>query len=267
MAGTADREDPISKPPSMFQRRPALAWLPIPALLALMVGLWVADWQVAWPQPFLYAVIHYAVAIAAVALIVIPAAGGFLANGQASLLMLGCGVLATDIGAAGAGLGFGRSLDTGFAIYNPSVLFSALCHLAGVTLASQRQTRVRPAATWLAGAYAGAVGVMGLVIWAAFAGRMPAFFIPGQGSTALRSMVVGLGAGGFALTARLLWRAHRRVPSPFLYWYALGLMLIAAGLTGSLVIALKDSPLQWVTRLTQSLGSIYLCVAALAAWR
>ena len=44
-------------------------------------------------------------------------------------------------------------------------------------------------------------------------------------------------------------------------------MLMAAGLTGSIVIAAKDTPLQWVTRSTQILGMIYMCVAALASAR
>ena len=38
-------------------------------------------------------------------------------------------------------IAFSRSTDTGFAIYNTSVLLSALCHLAGVALASRRKIR------------------------------------------------------------------------------------------------------------------------------
>ena len=58
----------------------------------------------------------------------------------------------------------------------------------------------------------------------------------------------------FVLTAGILWQTNRRTASPFLYSYALGLALLAAGLTGSMVIVVKDSPLQWVTRFSQALG-------------
>ena len=120
---------------------------------------------------------------------------------------------------------------------------------------------------WLTAAYAGGVAAMGLVIWAAFTGRMPVFFIDGQGGTLLRSLVVSTAVAFFVLTAGLLWQTNRRRASPFLYWYALGLVLLAAGLTGSMVIAVKDSPLQWVTRFTQVFATVYMCVAVLASAR
>ena len=47
----------------------------------------------------------------------------------------------------------------------------------------------------------------------------------------------------------------------------MGLALLAAGLAGSLLIAVWDSPLQWVTRTTQVLGTVYMCVAGLATAR
>ena len=120
---------------------------------------------------------------------------------------------------------------------------------------------------WLTAAYAGGVAAMGLVIWGAFTGRMPVFFIEGQGGTLLRSLVVSTAVALFVLTAGLLWQTNRRTASPFLYWYALGLVLLAAGLAGSMVIAVKDSPLQWVTRFTQVFGTVYMCVAVLASAR
>ena len=94
-------------------------------------------------------------------------------------------------------------------------------------------------ATWLTAVYAGSAAAMGLVIWAAFSGWMPVFFIEGQGGTPLRSLAVGAAVALFVLTAGLLWQTNRRIPSPFLYWYALGLILLAAGLAGSMVIAVK----------------------------
>ena len=85
----------------MNQRSPwvnRLAIVPIPLLVLAMVALWVADVRVAWPSPPLNWLIHYGSAALGVAFIVIPAARSFLANGQPSVLMLGCGVLMMDIG-------------------------------------------------------------------------------------------------------------------------------------------------------------------------
>ena len=244
-----------------------LAIVPIPVLVLAMVALWVADVRVAWASPSLIWLVHYGPVALGVTFIVIPAARSFLANGQPSVLMLGCGVLLMDIGAFAMPIGFARSSDTAFAIYNTSALLGALCHFAGVAMTSRRKIRLSRSAVWVTIAYAGGTAVMALVIWCAFAGRMPDFFIDGQGGTLLRSLVVSTAVALFALTAGLLWHTNRRSESPFLYWYALGLVLLAAGLTGSMAIVVKDSPLQWVARLTQVVGMVYMCVAVLAAAR
>ena len=158
-----------------------------------------------------------------------------------------------------------RSLDPGFAIYNTSACLSALCHFTGAAITSRRKFRLRRTATWLAAAYMGSMAAIGLVIGLALTGWTPAFFIDGQGGTQLRSLVVGMAVAFFLVTAGLLWQSNHRVASLFLYWYALGLVLVAVGLAGSLVIAVRDSPLQWVTRFTQGLGMVYMGVAVLAS--
>jgi len=244
-----------------------LAWLPIPLVATAMAALWVASVQVVWPLPPLNWLIHYGGAALGIVFIVIPAARAFLASGQPSVLMLGCGVLMMDIGVVAMPGAFGRSSDIAFAIYNSSALLGALCHFAGVAITARGKNRVRRRAARLVAVYCGGMAAMGLVIWAAFAGLVPVFFIDGQGGTVLRSLVVGAAVALFAATAGLLWQANRPAPSPFSFWYALGLLLLAVGLAGSMVIVVRDSPLQWVTRLTQVLGTIYMCVAALTSAR
>ena len=166
------------------------AWLLLSLTVAVIGTLWVAHLQVVWRLPFLNWFVHYGSATVAIALIVIPAARSFLANGQPSVLMLGCGVLMSEIGVMAMPMAFARNSDTAFAIYNTSVLASAFGHLAGVTIASRRRIRLDHPARWLTAIYSGGAAAMGLTIWSAFAGRMPVFFIDGQGGTPLRSLVV-----------------------------------------------------------------------------
>ena len=77
-----------------------LAIVPIPLLAWAIVALWVADVRVTRPLPLLNGLVHYGSAILGVVLIVIPAARSFVANGRPGVLMLGCGVLMTQIGEA-----------------------------------------------------------------------------------------------------------------------------------------------------------------------
>jgi PAS domain S-box-containing protein len=250
-----------------LRARYGLAWLPIPLALAAIAGLWVADVRAVWPAPVLSWLLSGGSAFLGVLLIAIPAARSFLAGGQASVLMLGCGVLVCYIGVAALPSGNARSAGTGFAIYNTAILLSALCQFAGVAAASRRKAGLRRRVAWLTGTYAGGAFATALVVWLALSGRMPVFFVEGRGGTLLRTLVVSAAVALFALTAGLLWRANRHAPSAFLYWYALGLILAAIGLTGSIGITRTDSPLQWAGRFTQALALAYTCVAVLASAR
>ena len=91
-----------------------LAWLPIPLVATAMAALWVAGVQVVWPLPPLNWLAHYGGAALGVVFIAIPAARGFLASGQPSVLMLGCGVLMMDVGVVAMPSAFARSSDIAF---------------------------------------------------------------------------------------------------------------------------------------------------------
>ncbi len=244
-----------------------LAWLPIPLLIFAMVALWVVNLRIVWPAPLLQGLLTYGLPLFAVGFIVLPTAHSFLGEGQPSVLMMSCAILMAQIGWIAAAIEFRQSLDTGFAIYSTAVFLSALCHLAGVALTARRRIRLETPARWLAASHAASIALMGMLIWAAVSGRMPTFFIAGQGGTLLRNTTVGAAVVLFVLTAALLWELNRHSPSPFLHWYALGLMLLAIGLSGSMLIAVGNSPLQWATRCTQTIGTVYMCLAGLASGR
>jgi PAS domain S-box-containing protein len=239
------------------------AWLPIPLLMAAMAGLWVAGLRTVWHAPFLFWLSDTGSAVFAIVFIVAPAARQFVARGQLSVLLLGCGVLVVQLGVFVGAIGLRQSLNAGFAIFTLSALLSALCHFAGVTFCSRPGIHIAHPAPWLAGAYAGCTAVMGLIVWAALASWAPDFFSGVMGVTLLRSLVEGAATVLFTLTACLLWMAHRRSPSPFFHWYALGLGLLATSLVGHMLIAVGNSPLQWVARFTQAFGTLYMCVAVL----
>ncbi len=244
------------------------AWLPIPILLAAILALWVANLQVVGHSPAMIWLLHYGSVAIGIAFIAIPAAYSFLSGRQPSVLMLGCGILMMDIGVVAIRVALGTGeMSAGFAVYNTSTLLGALCHFTGVVVASRRKIRATRAVPWLIVAYAGSMAVMALIVRLAFTGRMPAFFVEGQGGTLLRTVVVGLAVMLFLVTAGILRQTNRHKPSPFLQWYALGLVLLATGLGGSALIAIVDSPLQWVTRSTQFVGTLYMVFAVLASLR
>ena len=260
--------DPSDPHPPRASRRTRLAWLPIPALGALIAALWVADVRVVWPLPVLNWLIHYGSVALGIAFIVIPAARSFLANGQPSVLMLGCGVLMMEIGVLAMPTGTARSTSTGFAIYNTSALLSALCHFAGVAITSRRTLRLRHSAAWLTAALAGGIGAMGLVIWARLHGSDAGLLHrrSGRDSAAQPGGEHGRGAlppdGRPALADEPPCRVADSSTGMRWAWFCWQPVW-----TGSMLIAVRDSPLQWVTRSTQVFGTVYMCVAVLASVR
>ena len=107
--------------------------------------------------------------------------------------------------------------------------------------------------------------MVALLVWAARAGWTPVFFVQGQGGTPLRQVVLWRPLAMFGLAAWLMLNIHRRQPSAFLYWYGLGLALLAVGLLGVMLQSVQGSALGWTGRLTQCLGGAYLLIAALVA--
>jgi PAS domain S-box-containing protein len=260
--------DPLTQPEARpWKTGPSAryAWLPVPVLVAVMAGLWVVNPRADWPSPPLLWLLAYGPTALAMACIVIPAARNFLASGQPRVLMLGCGMWVISLGVIGGASVASRGLGPNWAIYDSAFLLSALCHLAGVAMSTRRRVQPGDAAVWLAASYGGGLVAVGLFVVGALEGWMPAFYVAGQGGTLLRGLLLGVAVALFVLTAGLLWQTHRRAPSPFLYWYALGLALIAAGLAGSSLITSLDSPLQWTTRTARALGTLYLCVAVVAS--
>ena len=123
------------------ERLNRMAIMPIPLLVLAMVALWVADVRIVWSLSPLTLLVHYGSMALGVAFIVIPAARGFLANGQPSVLMLGCGILMMDVAVVATAAE--RRLDTVYAIYNTSTLLGALCHFAGVAITSRAKSVLR----------------------------------------------------------------------------------------------------------------------------
>jgi hypothetical protein len=106
----------------------------VPVLVAVMVGLWVANPRADWRAQSLLWLLAYGPTALAIVYIVIPAARHFLASGQPRVLMLGCGLWVISLGVIGGASVASRSLDMNWAIYNSAFLLSSLCHLAGVAI-------------------------------------------------------------------------------------------------------------------------------------
>jgi len=239
------------------------AWLPVPLLLAATVVLWIADPQASFESRAVVLLMNVFFAGLVSLCIASLAGGGFLAAGDPGLLLFGSGALAWGTVSVVSCALLNRSANVFITIHNLGMLLSALCYIGGLSW----RGRVRWPAVWLVAGYAGTLVAVGLLTWAALAGHTPAFFIQGQGGTPLRQAVLAMTVALYAITSALMLRSHRRQPSSFLYWYGLGLALMAVGLAGVMLQSAHGGLLGWTGRGAQCLGGAYLFLAALSAAR
>ena len=239
------------------------AWLPIPLLLALIIGLRLANFQAVYESRALMLLLNVVFTGLAALAIAILAARGFRASGQVSVLWLGCGAVvwgSTSLIAAGL---VAAPVNQPITVHNLGMLAAALCHFSGWLWPGRLARRGR----WLVVGHAGAGLLAAGIVGAVRAGVTPVFFVQGQGGTPIRWVVLGWASGLFAMVAAQLLAKARGPAGRFAYWYGLGLALVATGLLGVLLLTVQGGLLGWVNRLTQYLGSLYLLRAAWTAGR
>lgn len=253
-----------------LERSRRLVWVPIPAVLAAILGFhWTATGQA--NEPYLLLPILNTVFTTGVAVFVAIAAGqSYLRQPALPLLMLGCGTLVFGLGSFLAAIATvdGR-MNVGLTIHNSTMAIGGLFHLIGAVVAfnpgSAAGGRVGGWGVYLA--YVGVGLGLAVIVVAAYLGLTPSFFIPGEGPTHIRQLVLGCAAAMFGLAGLIMALDGVRHRTSFARWYATGMGLIAAGLLAVLIVSSVGSPLSWVGRAAQYLGGIYLLVGVLLAAR
>ena len=244
-----------------------LAWLPIPVLLAAILLFRAAGLGGSYEPHTLRLVLSFTfytlVSLGTLFLI----GRSFLASGRPGLLLLECGVVLWSLAGTGADAVDHGDANINVTIFNTSIFLAALCHLTGAALALRPQRPLRAKPLWLAAGCALALGALALVTRAALGGRMPVFFVPGQGGTPMRYFVLISAIAMFVLSAALLRAGQRAARPPFASWYALALLLMAVGLFGIMIQLSLGSVVNWLARSAEWLSGVYLLMAALAALR
>ena len=246
--------------------RARAAWLPLPIAGAALALLWALDLRTVYSAPALLMAGQLLV-LGAACTIAVLTARSFLARGDLSLLLLGCGALVLASGSALSPMLAADNPNAMVTVYNLAVWLSALLHLVGVGSRDGQAGRRR--AQWLAAAYAFSGGAVALITAAARAGWTPDFFIQGSGGTPLRQIVLASAAAMLVLSAvQLLRSPDRQAAAPgFRRWYGYGLLSIALCLVAFLLQHAVGSPVNWLGIGALWVGSLYLLAAAAASTR
>lgn len=260
---------PPAEGPQGFIER--FAWLPLAVLPMAILAFQYAEPEWRYEPRFLLLSLNVVFSAGVVMVVVWFAADNYLKGSPAAVLLLACGVLLFGQSSIFASLlvPFGY-LNAGSTAYNLGVCLAAFCHLLSACLAQKGPAVSRSAERrWLvlSGAYIGAFATFAVILAVSFQPWFPHFFIEGQGATPLRQVVLGAAIVQFALSALLLGIVHMRVRTKLSYWYALGLGLLACGLSGMALASRAGGLLSWLGRGAQYLGGIYILAGVLAAYR
>jgi PAS domain S-box-containing protein len=196
----------------------------------------------------------------------------YLADGMISLLFLGSGSISLGVTNLATGwlmhIPGGQNLNV--TLFNCGAMIAGLLHFVGAVITTVKESKKSRPGTrkiLLVLAYSAAAWVILLLGFLSFKGVLPRFYLPYIGPTLIRQFVLGTALILFALSSVIFLRIYYHSRSNFFYWYSSALTLFAGGLMGVFMMRTLDDPINWIGRMSQYLGGVYLLVAVMIAVR
>jgi PAS domain S-box-containing protein len=262
------RHNPFNSITTNLDQRKIFGLLIVPLYLIIIALLFLMDRTVVFAQPLLLLLLN-SVFLGLIPLYVAYVSFiSFQRSGLVSILMMGAGMLFLGLGAIVTGLVglLPDSSNMSITIFNISAGISAFLQFTGALTALIGWT-FQPAGrrTVLATTAYGVVvtGSAGFML-AALLGLTPTFFVPGSGSTIIRSFVLAGSIEFLLLASGLFFVLFRKRDEDFFFWYSIGMAMIGLGLLAATIIMVFDGPLNWAARIGEYLGACFILVAFMA---
>ncbi len=245
-----------------------LAWLPIPIFLIIILFLaWFRPATV-WNPLLLFTSLNIIFLTLIMIFVSILAIRSYLTKSSLVILLLGSGSLALGLGGLIAGIAIlGNNPNSTVSIYNTSACISGIFILASAILSISIKTKILRSLWPLSTSYVGVIVLIGFVAFLVRIHVWPLYFVEGTGPTTIDLAVLYTTIILFVVSAILLLFNSIKDNLNFRIWYGLGLGLIAIGLLAvSLQKDIGDA-LNWVGRISQYLGAVYILIAIISSIR
>ncbi|KCZ71447.1 PAS domain S-box [Candidatus Methanoperedens nitroreducens] len=244
------------------------SFIPILLIIATAVIIYIIDIRTIY-EPYLLLPILNTIFIGGGGFtIAFIAALAYVFGAKRQALLLGGGALALGISALLAGWMFSDSPNVAVTIFSIGALLAAVLHLLGTTQSTKkypaRHSLKRFPRQSIAILFYSGIAIFFIILsLAAIRGFFPLFFVAAEGYTPTRWVIITVYLILFFTSASLYARLYYFSKESFIYWYSLGLAIIAVGLTLA-PLATPGDPLNWLGRIAQYLGSAYFLVAAVS---
>jgi PAS domain S-box-containing protein len=269
---SSDLDRRRQRPPTDSDKRLARDWRIfglglLPLLAATAVVLYILDIETTFQPPLLFPVLSTIFSTGSGLVIAFYAIRTYILTSTWRVLFLGGGALAWGISSLLAGWMPPASLNVAVTVSNFGVLLAATLHFLGAIQKPRKELGSSPTRKLSNGMItilfcSGIFAFFILIYVAASAGVFPAFFIPGEGYTLIRYIFSAIYLAFIVITAVVYARVYILFNTRFIYWYSLGLAIIALGLIAGF-LDIPGSPLNWLGRIAQYAGSVYFVVAVL----
>jgi PAS domain S-box-containing protein len=201
------------------------------------------------------------------------AARAYMGTGSVVVLTMGSGLLLLAVSSLISSHAI-RTQDgpnCAVTVFNTGMLLCSLLNLAAASMSFTNGGRWKRLpggrALHVLLFYGGSFLIIGFVTLLGVVQLLPAFFVPDEGPTPVRQVVLSSAVLLFTVSFAMFMNMHFRYRIRFLYWYALSLLLIAQGLGIILFLHRMGGLTNWVGRAYEYLGGIYFLVAVVMAFR
>jgi two-component system, chemotaxis family, sensor kinase Cph1 len=245
-----------------------LAWLPIPIFLIIILILAWFRFGVVLNPPLLFAALNIIFLSIIMFFVSLLAIRSYLAKRSVIILLLGSGTLALGLGGLIAGVAIlGNTPNPTVSIYNTSACIAGFFILVSAILSITMRTKILKSIWPLLASYLAVIALISVVAFLVGNHLWPVYFIQGSGPTAIDLAVLYATIILFSVSALLLLIHSVKDKLNFRIWYGLGLGLIAVGLFGVSLQTDIGDPLNWMGRVSQYLGAVYILIAIISSIR
>jgi signal transduction histidine kinase len=247
---------------------PNLFWLPIPIFLILIVILAWLHVETVWAPPVLIPTLNIFFITIIMLFVSILAARNYLHRKSLTILLLGTGTLALGLGGLLAGFSLlENSINSTVTIYNSSACLSGFCILLSAIFSLKLGSKKLKSNWPLLASYIIIITLISVLVLLVHNHFWPVYFIQGTGPTFFDLAILYTTITLFAISSILLLTKKDDKGTKFNYWYGLGLGLIAIGLFGVSIQMNIGDPLNWVGRISQYFGCLYILIAVILSIR
>ncbi|WP_198527451.1 PAS domain S-box protein [Candidatus Methanoperedens nitratireducens] len=244
---------------------PPALWLVI-LMFVLTIAFYLLDIKESYDSTSLTLALNIVFVMLPSFFIAVIAVRSFVRTGAWPVMWMGIGTLA---------FGLAVLLSNWIRVWEPNVavtdftivsLIAGSLHFLGAFFALNKippQERGAGRLTTVLQVYFGTLAFVIVITLVSVQNVLPPFFVLGVGPTALRQMLQSITAFLFILAGLMIFQQYLRSKAALLHWYALGLLLTSLSLTGNLVLISLGTPFNWMLRVAQLLGGIYMLIAAL----